>query len=107
MIDTEEKGSDVNLSTYLLLGAFEGDYEQAVVISNDSDFVLPIKLVSEPLKLRVGVVYPNVGNHRSAPNELTDAARFTRRLRRNALRDCQFPNVLTDAQGVITKPASW
>ena len=38
MIDTEEKGSDVNLSTYLLLGAFEGDYEQAVVISNDSDF---------------------------------------------------------------------
>ena len=32
----DEKGSDVNLATYLLVDGFERDYEQAVVISNDS-----------------------------------------------------------------------
>ena len=34
---TEEKGSDVNLATHLLVDAFRGEYETAVVISNDSD----------------------------------------------------------------------
>jgi hypothetical protein len=34
---TEEKGSDVNLATYLLLDAFQQDCDLAVVISNDSD----------------------------------------------------------------------
>ncbi len=30
---TEEKGSDVNLATYLLLDAIDGDFEQAIVVS--------------------------------------------------------------------------
>ena len=41
--DTEEKGSDVNLATRLLVGGFTGDYQQAVVISNDSDLATPIR----------------------------------------------------------------
>ncbi|MDE0168706.1 MAG: hypothetical protein OXS29_04225 [bacterium] len=32
--DSEEKGSDVNLATRLLVDGFNGDYEQAVVVSN-------------------------------------------------------------------------
>lgn len=43
--DTEEKGSDVNLATYLLIDAFNQDYEQAVIISNDSDLAFPIRVV--------------------------------------------------------------
>ena len=38
VIKTEEKGSDVNLATYWLTDGFEGDYERAVIISNDSAF---------------------------------------------------------------------
>jgi len=34
---TEEKGSDVNIGSYLLLDAFKNDSDTAVVISNDSD----------------------------------------------------------------------
>ncbi len=41
--DTEEKGSDVNLATYLLLDGFDNEYDLAVVITNDSDLKLPIK----------------------------------------------------------------
>ena len=36
---SEEKGSDVNLATNLLVDAFDCDYEVAIVISNDSDLV--------------------------------------------------------------------
>ena len=37
VLRTEEKGSDVNLATHLLLDAFKGRCDTAVVISNDSD----------------------------------------------------------------------
>jgi hypothetical protein len=39
---TEEKGSDVNIATYLLLDGFQKSYEVAAVLSNDSDLVEPI-----------------------------------------------------------------
>ena len=44
ILDTEEKGSDVNLASYLLLNGFEDEYEMAVVVSNDSDLELPIRM---------------------------------------------------------------
>ena len=56
---TEEKGSDVNLATYLLFDAFEGDYEAALIISNDSDLVEPISLVRDKLGRPVGIVNPS------------------------------------------------
>ena len=45
VLRTEEKGSDVNLATYLLLDAFDNDYDTAIVVSNDSDFIHPIEVV--------------------------------------------------------------
>ena len=59
--NTEEKGTDVNLAAYLLLDGFRGDYEQAVVISNDSDFATVIKMVRDDLGLPIGVVNPSPG----------------------------------------------
>jgi hypothetical protein len=34
---TEEKGSDVNLASYLLLDAFRSEFDTALVVSNDAD----------------------------------------------------------------------
>ena len=103
--DTEEKGSDVNLATRLLVGAFTGDYEQAVVVSNDSDLAAPIRYVSHDLGLRVVVVNPDPNT--SAHNDLVDAATYVRRLWKSHLRKSQLPPTLTDAHGVIHKPAAW
>jgi uncharacterized LabA/DUF88 family protein len=55
---SEEKGSDVNIASYLLLDAFEDDYEVAVVVSNDSDLAEPISLVRRRLKKKVLVLMP-------------------------------------------------
>lgn len=43
--DSEEKGSDANLATRLLVDGFNGDYEQAVVVSNDADFAGAMRYV--------------------------------------------------------------
>lgn len=49
VIKTEEKGSDVNIATLLLRDGYNGCYETAVLISNDSDLALPLQIVrNEP-----------------------------------------------------------
>ena len=105
ILDSEEKGSDVNLATRLLIDGFNRDYEQAVVISNDSDFASPIRYVRDGLGLRVTVVNPD--NDNNTHRDLEDATTYVRRLRRSHLRRSQFPPTLQDAQGIITKPAAW
>ena len=45
VMKTEEKGSDVNLATHLLLDASVGDFETALVVTNDSDLCEPIRQV--------------------------------------------------------------
>ena len=50
--DSEEKGSDVNLATRLLVDGFNGKYEQAVVVSNDADFAAAMRYVRDDLAFR-------------------------------------------------------
>ena len=103
--DTEEKGSDVNLATRLLVGGFTGDYQQAVVVSNDSDLAGPIRYVNNDLGLRVVVVNPDART--STHNDLAQSATYVRRLWKSHLRISQLPPTMTDAHGVITKPIAW
>ena len=105
--DTEEKGTDVNLAAYLLSDGYEKDYDHAYVISNDSDLALPIRMVRDNLGHAITVVNPNIDPSQRVPKELADAATSLRPLRRNTLRNSQFPSTLTDSQGTITKPTVW
>ena len=57
--NSEEKGSDVNLATRLLVDGFNGECEQAVVVSNDADFAGAIRFVRDGLGVRVVVVNPD------------------------------------------------
>ena len=103
--DSEEKGSDVNLATRLLVDGFNGEYEQAVVVSNDADFAAAMRYVRDDLGLRVTLVNPDPRN--SSPRELADAATYVRRLWKSHLRRSLFPDTLTDGIGTITKPVGW
>lgn len=55
----EEKGSDVNVATHLVADAFQGRMDAAVVISNDSDLALPIRMVRA--RMPVGTINPQPG----------------------------------------------
>lgn len=103
VVKMEEKGSDVNLASMLLADAFRQDYEVAVVLSNDSDLVLPIKIVTTELHLPVGLLNP----HPRFAVELVKVATFRKQIRKGVLAASQFPQTLTDAKGTITKPAAW
>ena len=103
--DSEEKGSDVNLATRLLVDGFNGEYEQAVVVSNDADFAGAMRYVRDDLGLRVTLVNPDPRN--SSPRELADAATYVKRLWKSHLRRSQLPDTLRDGVGVIAKPAGW
>ena len=103
VIKTEEKGSDVNLASQLLLDAFRGDCEVAFVISNDSDLLEPIRIVRREFGLQVGIGCP----HDRPSLVLVRAADFIRPIRAGVLRVSQFPPTLSDEYGTITKPASW
>ena len=103
--DSEEKGSDVNLATRLLVDGFKEEYEQAVVVSNDADFAGAMRYVRDDLGLRVTLVNPDPRN--ASPRELAEAATYVKRLWKSHLRRSQLPDTLTDGIGDITKPAGW
>ncbi|MGH9893096.1 MAG: NYN domain-containing protein [bacterium] len=103
VIKTEEKGSDVNLATHLLRDGFRKDYEAAVLVTNDSDLLEPVRIVRKELGLVSGF---SILTGRRAGCARGKAS-FVKQIRPAALRASQFPIRLRDAHGVITKPPIW
>lgn len=103
VIKTEEKGSDVNLATHLLHDGVRGLYDTAIVVSNDSDLLEPIRIVRRNYGKTVGLLNPQ----EKPSKQLRKNTDFVKQIRRGPLAACQFPPTLTDAKGTITKPSSW
>ena len=102
----EEKRSDVNLATRLLVDAFNGHFEKAVIITDDSDFVEPFRYVREGLGLKVVVFNP--ARRKRSNTDLANAASNVYTISQEHLASSQFPHELADATGrTITKPRSW
>ena len=108
---TEEKGSDVNLASYLLFDAFDEDFDTALVVSNDSDLVFPVGEVRHRFNVTVGVASPVYHRDRHPSQELVAATDFNvhiTRKRKRLLRMSQFPDPVLDADGrAVHKPAGW
>lgn len=100
---TEEKGSDVNLATFLLVDGFRGEYEEAAVISNDTDLREPIAFTCKELGLPVTVLNPRV----KYSVTMAQCATSYRRISLASFKAAQFPAVLSDATGEIRRPPGW
>jgi hypothetical protein len=101
----EEKGSDVNLASHLLVDGFTDKYEVAVIVSNDADLLEPVRLVRAVLGLPVGVIKVDGGQRACVFAKQAD---FVRTVRRGHFAAAQLPDELTDADGrQITKPQEW
>jgi hypothetical protein len=82
VIKTEEKGSDVNLATYLLADAFRAECQASVVVTNDSDLAEPILLAhSKPA--------------------------FVKTIRPAALAASQLPDAVRVQNRVLRRPVNW
>ena len=106
VLRTEEKGSDVNLATYLLLDAFKGHCNTAVVVSNDSDLAQAIDVAQSELGIKVGIINPHPRKRRSYELEGLNC-QFYKQVPRQLLAQTQFPAVVYDSKGPIRKPNSW
>ncbi len=103
VIKTEEKGTDVNIASHLINDGHNGLYDIAVVISNDSDLVEPVRIVTKEMKLPVIVISPFKTN----TAELKKVAIGVKQIRKGVLSASQFTKTLTDSIGEFTKPESW
>jgi len=56
----QEKQSDVSLASHLIMDAVDGLFDRAVLFTNDSDFLTPIRLVRERFQREVYVLSPDV-----------------------------------------------
>jgi hypothetical protein len=98
---TEEKGSDVNLGSHLVRDAFQGRFDVAAVLSNDTDLVEPIRIVVEELGLPVRLLCPV-----SKPaGGLANVASFVRHIRFQHLQASQFPDIIPNTS--IARPPTW
>jgi uncharacterized LabA/DUF88 family protein len=99
---TEEKGSDVNLATFLLLDGMDHLYDEAIVISGDSDLVAPVREANH----RYGPVH--VLNPRNRHSNLAVVAASYGHLNPQFLPACQFPDSVTlPTGGSINRPVEY
>lgn len=100
----EEKGSDVNLATVLLRDAFLGDFEQAVVVSNDSDLAGAVRVVRVDAGLPIHVVSP----HATATKAMRRTATAWSVLDQSLLTEYQLSPTITLPDGTtLRKPLRW
>jgi len=101
---TEEKGSDVNLATQLLIDSFKNNYDVAAVVTNDTDLVEPIRFATQEMNKVVGIISPVP----KAATSLQNVASFVRHIRDQHLAASQFPDPIPLPGGKqIAKPPTW
>lgn len=100
----EEKGSDVNVASHLLFDVLTGVVDGAVVVSNDSDLELPLRMARERVPL--GTVNPSsnptAGALKGRPEDGV-GGHWWRRLAAGEFRAAQLP----DPAGHFRKPTGW
>ena len=102
---SNEKMTDVNIATHLLLDAFNDKYDTAILISGDSDLVPPVKAVHGQFnKKAVSVFFPPERHNVT----VAGAAKGSQIIGKKKIKDHQFPLNVTKKDGyVLTKPESW
>lgn len=104
MARREEKGSDVNVASHLLLDVLDRDVDAAVVISNDSDLAFPAARARD--RVPVGLVNPTRGYPAGAINDDPDrgpGGHWWYQLTVGDLKAAQLPRTV----GRFTRPTGW
>jgi len=100
-----EKMTDVNIATQLIIDAYQDKYDMAMLISGDSDLVPPIRAIHDNFKQkRVFVAFPP----KRFNNSVALVARGSLTIGRKKIADSQFPNEVKKRDGyLLRKPSEW
>ena len=86
-----------------MVDGFRNDYELAVVVSNDSDLLMPIQVVTQEFGKPVGLLNPQ--KHTSVA--LLPYVKFVKKIRGTVLKNSLFPDAMNDKGGQFLKPVDW
>lgn len=104
ILNSEEKGSDVNLASYLIHDAWRNLFDVALVLSQDTDLLEPIRIVKDEIEKPVGVVVLDG----LLPGRLAKSASFQRQITPARLAAAQLPDSILLPNGKsINRPPSW
>lgn len=114
---TEEKGSDVNLASHLVRDALTDRFDQALVLSNDTDLIEPIRIAVQEAGKRVGLlcpiapnspINPRTGRPPAASPSLKAVASFCLYIHNAHLNRSLFPPTIILPNGsALKKPLDW
>ncbi|MBF0551357.1 MAG: NYN domain-containing protein [Deltaproteobacteria bacterium] len=101
----EEKQTDVNIAVNLFKKAHDDNYDQAILITSDSDLVPAIKAVRQSFpKKRVQILFPID----RWSQELQSVCNTWRKIERKDLSQSQFPEEVMLSSGIVlTRPQTW
>jgi uncharacterized LabA/DUF88 family protein len=100
-----EKMTDVNIATHILIDAYQDKYDMAMLISGDSDLVPPMRAVHEIFKSkRVFVAFPPKRHNQS----VALIAKGSLTIGRKKLVESQFEEKVAKKDGYqLSKPKTW
>lgn len=101
----EEKMTDVNIATEMMVNAFNDQFDTAILVSGDSDLAPPVLAIREHFpEKRVVVVFPP--SRFSA--QLARSATAYLSIRESALKASQFPSTIAKQDGfILHRPTEW
>jgi uncharacterized LabA/DUF88 family protein len=106
VITLTEKKTDVNIATDMLVGAFTGQFEQAVLCSNDSDMEGALKAIRLHCpNIRIGLVAPTATPGRFISNDLKTQTHWSKTISPEEMALSQLPPKIRGTS--ITKPETW
>ena len=105
VVKLEEKRTDVNIASAMLLDAFNDRADVFVLVSGDTDFIAPVNIVRKDFKKTVIVFNP-----RETKSWLRDYASYYRDVPRDLPAKCQLPDVVPYGRRgdrFIHRPPAW
>jgi len=103
----EEKESDVNIAMHLIADAFQSIFDQAFLVTNDSDLLGPVRMVRELFpKKRLKIISPPYRRH---SKELWAAATHRAKILQEHLERCLMPatEILADGSEGFRRPVEY
>jgi uncharacterized LabA/DUF88 family protein len=106
ILQFREKGSDVNLASYMLRDVYKRGLRNLLVITGDSDLITPIRMAEEE-GVNVLVIIPTIGRNNMF-NKFSKIFSNVELISLEEVSDCQFRNPYKMRSGTeILKPAEW
>ena len=105
VVKLEEKRTDVNIASAMLLDAFNDKADVFVLVSGDTDFIAPVSIVRKDFKKTVIVFNP-----RESTSWLHDYASYYRDIPRDLPAQCQLPDTIPYGKRgdrFIHRPPAW